>query len=324
MTRLVVAEMSENAERDFDVEASILGPGIDIQRFAYSGDTHALVAACRNADVILTDYVPLGESVIAELRRCRLISVSATGYNCVDIEAAKAQNISVCALDAYCTDEVADHTMLLMLALCRRLIEYDKLVQSQYSWQFDSLSGLRRLRGMTLGIIGFGTIGRAVAKRARSFGMSAIAYDPYADAGALGVRFRELPELLAESDVISLHCNLSEQNRHLIDANAFGQMQRRPILINCARGGLVAQNALVAALDAGQISAAGLDVLGDESPDLRRSGLTGRGNVILTPHVAFYSDESILENRRLSASNIRHFLDGEHASVRKYIHHATR
>ncbi len=323
MIRLVVAEIAANAGRDLDIETAILGPDVDVDRFAYTGDDRALIDACRNAEVILTDYVPLTAAIIPELHRCRLIAVAATGYSCVDVPAAAAASISVCALDEYCTDEVADHTLLLVLALCRRLRDYDRQVQIDHAWKFDSISGLRRLRGMTIGIIGFGKIGQAVAQRAAGFGLDVIATDPCLDDAAAvtpGVRLCDLSDLLAESDIISLHCNLTEENRHLIDASALRQMQRCPIFINCARGALVDEDALVEALDSGAIRAAGLDVLSEESPDLRSSPLIGRANVILTPHAAFYSDDSMRENRRLSARNIRRFLDGNHAGVRKYVY----
>ena len=166
---------------------------------------------------------------------------------------------------------------------------------------------------------------QVVAQRAAAFGLTIIASDPYGDekaAASLGVKLCALPELFTESDIISLHCSLSAENEALIDKRAFKLMSKNPILINCARGGLIDEKALLVALDTGQISAAGLDVLTDESPDLNSSRLTGRGNVILTPHVAFYSDESILENRSVSAGNIRNFLDGEHARVRKYVNYA--
>ena len=208
-----------------------------------------------------------------------------------------------------------------------RLVEYHDQVQNKNLWQFDSLTGISRMRDMTLGIVGFGKIGQAVARRARGFGMTMVAYDPYPNEGVatdLDVQFRDLPELLAAADIISLNCGLSTDNEHLIDARAFQQMRRNPILINCARGRLVDEAALAEALDTGQVSGAGLDVLSDESPDLRTSKFTGRSNVILTPHVAFYSDASILENRKISASNIRNFLDGKHENVRHYIYDATR
>lgn len=325
MTCLVVAEIPESANRDLDVERAILGSSVEIIRHSYDGDDRALLAVCENTDVILTDFVPVTRSIIEGLQRCRLISVSATGYSSIDLDAARDAGISVCAIDEYCTDEVADHVILLMLALCRRLTEYHDQVQRENRWEFDSLHGLRRLRDMTLGIVGFGKIGQAVAHRAAGFGLSMVVFDPYPDeavAADAGARVCDLPELFAVSDIISLNCGLTADNEHLIDSEAFQAMANKPILINCARGGLVDEVALVAALDSGQISAAGLDVLTEESPDLSASQLTGRNNVILTPHVAFYSDASILENRQISANNIRNFLDGKLGDVRKFIHQA--
>jgi phosphoglycerate dehydrogenase-like enzyme len=325
MTSVLVADTAQTTGIDLDLEASILGPDVNIVRHMYDGDERGLIAACQDADVILTAFVPLTRSVINALPKCRLISVAATGYSCVDFEAAADADISVCAIDDYCSEEVADHTMLLMLALCRRLLEYHEQVQTKDLWQWDALTGLRSLGDMTLGLVGLGNIGRAVARRASGFGMTVIAHEPYADissASELGVSICDLNEIFERSDVISLHCSLSADNEKFIDKNAFQCMAKRPILINCARGGLIDEAALADALDTGQVSAAGLDVLSEESPDLAASPLTGRHNVILTPHVAFYSDRSILENRRISASNIRHFLDGKHSNVRKYIHHA--
>jgi D-3-phosphoglycerate dehydrogenase len=322
MTRVVVAEIPESTGRDLSVERSILGSDVEIVHYICDGTEEHLIAACQDADVVLTDYSPFTRKVIEQLRSCQLISVAATGYNSIDLEAAADKGIRVCAIDEYCTDEVADHVILLMLALCRRLPEYHQQVQSEHRWQFDSLSGLARMSDLTLGIVGFGKIGQAVARRASGFGMTLLAYDPYPNAAAgadLNVRFCELAELYSMADVISLNCGLTTENEHLLDAGAFQQMTRKPLLINCARGALVDEEALVHALDSGQISGAALDVLSEESPDLQASNLTGRGNVILTPHVAFYSDASIRDNRRISTANIRNFLDGKHNLVRRYI-----
>lgn len=325
MTTVLIAHTPEAASPDHDIEASILGTNVDIVRYVYDGDADKLIAACRDVDVILTAYVPLTRTVIEALPRCRLISVSAIGYSAVDIEAAADRGISVCAIDDYCAGEVADHTLLLMLALARRLPDYHSQVQVEHRWEWDSVSGLRRLSDLTLGLIGFGAIGQAVARRALGFGVSVIANDPWADtssAAELDVQLCELQEIFTRSDIISLHCALTTDNEKFINRDAFQRMRNKPILINTARGGLVDETALIEALDTGQIAAAGLDVLTEESPDVGGSPLIGRPNVVLTPHVAFYSDRSILENRRLSAGNIRYFLDGEHDQVRKYIHQA--
>ncbi len=325
MTTVLIAHTPEAAAADYDIEASILGTKANIIPYVYEGDQNELIAVCRDADVILTAYVPLTRTVIEALPRCRLISISATGYSAVDIEAAADNGISVSAIDDYCSEEVADHTLLLMLALERRLLDYHSQVQVEHRWEWDSVSGLHRLGDLTLGLIGFGTIGRSVAKRALGFGMSVIANDPRVETAAaleLGVQLCEIDEIFKRSNIISLHCALTTDNEKLINRDAFRQMRNKPILINTARGGLIDEAALVEALDTGQIAAAGLDVLTEESPRMEVSPLIGRPNVLITPHVAFYSDRSILENRRVSADNIRYFLDGEHDRVRKYVHRA--
>lgn len=322
MMRIVIADIPENTGGDLDLERSILGDGVELVEYACDGDEDKLVAACKDADVILTAFSPLTRKVIEQLPRCRLVSITATGYGNVDLEAAAEAGIRVCAIDEYCTDEVADHAILLMLALSRRLPEYHEQVQTEHRWQFDSLEGLSRMSDLTLGIIGFGRIGQAVARRAAGFGLSIVAFDPWPneDAAAdIGVRFGSLEEIYPVADIISLNCGLTSENKHLIDSRAFAEMLRRPIIINCARGALIDEDALAKALDAGQISGAGLDVLSDESPDLRSSNLMGRSNVILTPHVAFYSDASMIDNRRISAANVRNFLDDKHEQVRRYV-----
>jgi D-3-phosphoglycerate dehydrogenase len=149
-----------------------------------------------------------------------------------------------------------------------------------------------------------------------------MAFDPYANDerfADLGVRSCTLSELYSDADIISLNCGLTGDNEHLIDKDAFEQMKRSPLIINCARGALIDEEAMVRALDTGQISGAGLDVLKDESPDLSSSKLMGRSNVILTPHVAFYSDASMLDNRTISTANARNFLDGKDEDVRRYV-----
>jgi D-3-phosphoglycerate dehydrogenase len=314
MTTVVVIEGPEHAGRALTIEQPILGDGVDIVRAVYCGVDSATVQACRNAEVVLTDYVPFLRAVMEQLPRLKLISVAATGYDNIDIAAARDQGIRVCAIDEYCTDEVADHALMLMLALGRRLMDYHAQIQEQHRWQFDSFNGLPRFSDLTLGVIGFGRIGRAVAKRAVAFGMSVVVHDPFVEEASFS-----LDEVLAQSDIVTLHCSLSADTRNLIDKSAFRKMHKAPMLINVARGGLIVEADLVWALDEGLVSAAGLDVLQKEPPDLEQSALTGRPNVIVTPHVAFYSDASIRQNRSLSAQNIRYFLDGNDESVRKYV-----
>jgi D-3-phosphoglycerate dehydrogenase len=236
----------------------------------------------------------------------------------VDVPAAEARGIAVSCVGEYCTDEVADHALALLLALNRRLLDFHHQVQREHDWRWNTLTGLRRLRGQTLGIVGFGRIGQAVCRRALGFGLEVLATDPLVDAATAarhGARLTGVDELFAAADIISLHCNLDPANRGLLDRAAFARMQRRPLLINVARGALVNEHDLVEALDSGRVAGAALDVLVEDSPDLTRHPLAGRADVLLTPHVAFLSDASLADLRRISASNIRAFLEGRPAEV---------
>ncbi len=316
--RVVFAEMPEAEGRDLAIERRELPPGAGIVTYTHRGDSAALAAACRGADAILTDYVPFDRAMLARLEGCRIISVAATGWDCVDVAAAAERGIAVAAVGEYCTEEVADHALALLLALERRLRDYDRQVQVDHSWRWNDVQGIERLAGRTLGLIGFGRIGQAVCRRALGFGLVVLASDPRVDEAIIrrqGAEPAGLDDLLARADILSLHTNLDAGSRGLIDRAAFAKMRRRPALINVARGGLVVEADLVAALDAGRVRGAALDVLAEDSPDLGHHPLVGRRDVLLTPHVAFYSESALRDLRRISAANIRAFLDGRPGDV---------
>ena len=315
---IVIAEMPEAAGRDLSIEREQLPDSARIEPFTYRGEPGALVFACRKADAILTDYVPFDAAVLQQLERCRIISVAATGWDCVDVRAAAARGIGVSCVGEYCTEEVADHTLALMLALNRRLLDYHRQVQSLRDWRWNQVHGVQRLKGQTLGLIGFGRIGQAVCRRALAFGLNVIASDPQIDAATAqrhGARLCDFHELLASSHILSLHCNLHAANRGLLDRDAFARMRLKPLLVNVARGGLIVEADLVHALDEGRISGAALDVLAQDSPDLAHHPLAGRADVLLTPHVAFYSEAAMADLRRISAQNIRAFLQDRPGDV---------
>ncbi len=304
--------MPEAAGRDISIERRELPAGADVETYTHRGDADALAAACRGATAILTDYVPFDRAMLARLEGCRIISVAATGWDCVDVAAAAERGIAVAAVGEYCTDEVADHALALLLALERRLRDYDRQVQAEHSWRWNDIQGIERLAGRTLGLVGFGRIGQAVCRRARGFGLAVIACDPRVDAGTVrhhGAEPVGFDDLLARADILSLHSNLDTGSRGLIGRDAFAKMRRRPLLINVARGGLVVEPDLVAALDGGRVRGAALDVLAEDSPDLGHHPLVGRRDVLLTPHVAFYSESALKDLSRISAANIRAFLD---------------
>jgi len=315
---IVFAEMPEAAGRDLSVERQHLPAAARIETFTYGGDQGALIAACRGADAIVTDYVPFGRAVLQQLQRCRIISVAATGWDCVDVRAAAERGIRVSSVGEYCTEEVADHTLALLLALNRQLLAYHRQVQVDRNWRWNEIQGVRRLAGQTLGLVGFGRIGQAVCRRALGFGLRILACDPLVDAETAsrhGARATGLEELLAESDIISLHCNLSDATRGLLNRVAFARMRRKPLLLNVARGGLIVEPDLVEALDRGLVAGAALDVLAQDSPDLLHHPLVGRRDVLLTPHVAFYSESALADLRRISAQNVRAFLEGRTDAV---------
>jgi D-3-phosphoglycerate dehydrogenase len=310
--------MPEAEGRDLSIERQHLPPGARIERFIFRGDRGALAAACRHADAIVTDYVSFDREVLERLERCRIISIAATGWDCVDVRAAAARGIAVSCIGEYCTEEVADHTIALLLALNRRLLDYHHQVQVDRNWHWNVIQGVQRLAGQTLGLVGFGRIGQAVCRRALGFGLTVLACDPKVDrptAERYGARLVELDELLRQADIISLHSNLTASNRYMLNRAAFARMQRKPLLINVARGALIVEADLVEALDQGRIAAAALDVLTDESPNLAEHPLAGRPDVLLTPHVAFYSESALADLRRISAQNVRAFLDGRPGEV---------
>lgn len=230
-----------------------------------------------------------------ELRRLVRAGI---GLDLIDLDHAARRGIQVINTPGYGTDEVADHALLLLLATVRRLPYF--VGQAGADWRTTDCSGVRRLRGATLGVIGLGAIGSAVAQRAEAFGMRIVYTDPYVESPASQRLRVELPELLATSDVITLHAPLTAETRRLLDHSALERVERRPVIINTARGGLIDSAALLDALADGRISGAGLDVT-DAEPEPPRA-LIDHPAVIVTPHVAWYSQGSRHDMARLAVS----------------------
>ena len=273
------------------------------------------IEACRRADAVLVRRFPLRRPVIEAMERCRLICNYGAGYDNVDVAAATERGIRVAATAGYGDDEVADHTLALLLALSRRIVaQRDALAASAASggevgWSHTPYVPIRRLREQTLGLIGLGRIGRTVARKALALGLRVIATDPELTreaADSLGVEHVSKEALLAEADFVSLHAPLTHETRHLIGVPELAAMKPTAYLINCARGGLVDQAALLTALQSGRLAGAGLDVLEAEPPaheTLR--ALLVLPNVIVTPHVAWYSEESTADRQRMAAETVR-------------------
>ncbi len=265
------------------------------------------------ADVLLVYHtIKLSERSIGTLHRCRGIIRCGVGYDNVDLEAAGRRGIVVCNVPDYGTEEVADHALLLLLAIARRLREAGDSVRAG-QWSPNIVFGAPRLRGQTLGIVGCGRIGTAMARRAQVLGMRVVIHDPYQPDGiekALGVeRCARLEELLPQAQFLSLHCPLTPETHHLLNERTLALLPRGAYVINTARGPCVDQQALMRSLDAGHIAQAALDVVEVEPLDDDR--LRSHPRILLTPHAAFYSVEGFQEMRSKGAAEARRMLLGE-------------
>ena len=261
-----------------------------------------LISICKDADGLLNQYALLTRRVLENLPRCKVISRYGVGVDSVDLKAATDLGIIVANVPDYCVDEVADQAVSMILALTRKTVFFDQKVKSN-QWDFRQGIPIHRISGKTLGLIGCGKIGLGVAKRISGFGVKVIAFDPYLAKAPQGIELKDFDSVLRESDFISIHCPLNESTRHLIGEQAFKKMKTHPLLINTSRGPIIDEKALIQALNEGLISGAGLDVLEKEPPD-PLNPLLKMENVILTPHMSFYSVESISELKRTTARNV--------------------
>jgi D-3-phosphoglycerate dehydrogenase len=281
-------------------------------RMAKSTSADDILAVARDAAAVLVTYAKLPGELLNELRRCKVIGRFGLGVDNIDIPAAAQLGITVTYVPDYCLREVSDHAMALLLALARKIPFSNQLVQSG-RWEVPPIVPLRRLEGQVLGLVGFGNIPRALTPKAKTFGLRVITYDPYVSAEvvkALGVESTSFEDLLGRSDFVSVHAPLMPATRGLMNAAAFARMKKGAFLVNTARGPLVDETALAAALDSGHLAGAALDVVTVE-PLAGDSALLGRDNVILTPHTAFYSVEALEELQSKCASDVARVLSGE-------------
>jgi len=306
-----------------DLEEAAAGPGVELMFRRSVRGTLPDPADYAEADAVLNcrSAHRLPAEIIAKLERCRCIAQGGVGYGHVDLRAAGARGIPVINTPDYGTTEVADHAVALALALLRGVQAYDRrLRRSNDSWDARLLRTVKRLGGLRVGIVGMGRIGTAAALRFQAFGMEVGYYDPHLPSGhhlSFGwKRFDRLEDLLARSDLLSIHCLLNAETAGMIDARAIAALPQGAVLVNTARGGIVDFDAVHAALRDGHLNAAGLDVFGEEPLDrddaLIRAWAAGEEwldeRLILTPHAAFYSTASILDIRRLSMTYLMAYL----------------
>ncbi|MCQ6264587.1 C-terminal binding protein [Fictibacillus sp. WQ 8-8] len=261
-----------------------------------------VIEACWDADALINQYAPLSKAVIEKLEKCKVITRYGVGVNTIDLEAATAKGICVANVPDYCMDEVADHALALLLSAKRKVVAANQNVKKGL-WDFKVTQPIHRLRGQVLGLVGFGKIPQSLAEKVKPLGFKVVAYDPYypvEEAEKKGVQLASLEELCRISDVISVHAPLTEGTRGMINASLFSVMKSTALLINTSRGPVVDEQDLIDALESGEIGGAALDVIEDEPISVSHPFLSME-NVILTPHVAWYSEEAAKEMRTKAA-----------------------
>ena len=297
------------------------GPAFEHDWVVY-GATAAdqIVERCEGAELVITNKVPMRRETLDQLPDLKMISVSATGYDVIDIEACREKGVSVSNVRGYAVNTVPEHTFSLILSLRRQIVGYRQDVingEWQKSGQFSfHTHPMKDLSGSTLGIIGEGSLGQSVADLGKAFGMRTL-FAAHKGVEGLGPLYTPFEQVLEESDVITLHCPLTPHTRNVLAMAEFEKMKRQPLIINTARGGLVHEGDLVAALERGLIAGIGFDVLTKEPPAPDNPLLTvlERPNVILTPHMAWASFEAQTECWRQTVDNIENFVAGSPSNV---------
>jgi len=302
---------SDDPRIQIDTLRSALGSEHTV-RSADLSSTERVVEAARDADGLVVDTgVPVPAAVFDACESLDVVARAGTGVDNIDIAAADDAGVTVTNVPEYCTEEVSTHAVSLFLTLFRHVASHDRAIENG-RWDWTDGRPIRRLSEQTVGFHSFGGIARRTAEKMAGFGCELIASDPYVDAdemAAYGVEKVSFETLLETADHISIHAPLTEETRHSFDRDAFERMRETAVLVNVGRGPIVDQPALRRALDAGEITAAGLDVLNEEPPT--DSELAGRDDVVVTPHAAFYSEDSLAALNESVARDVRDVIAGE-------------
>jgi len=306
MTKYKVV-VSDQVFPSVEVERSLLAE-IDADLTVASGDIESVLSVAADADAVLNTYLPWNADAIGRLERCRIIARYGIGFDNVDLEAAADAGIVVTNVPDYSVEEVATHALALILASLRKVVVADGSVRSG-TWSIDNFRPIRRLSTLTVGLVGFGRIARRIAAPLEALGARIIAHDPYLQPGPDLPPLLGLDALLAEADIISLHLPLNDETRGIIGTSALAGMKRGAILVNTSRGPLVDLDALCGSLRDGHLGAAGLDVFDVEPLDSSR--VDGVPNLIVTPHMAYHSEEALAESQRKAATQVIKVLTGE-------------
>lgn len=308
MTKFKVV-ITDNIFPDLNMEKEMLS-SIDAELIEVK-DQDDLLNQVRDADAIINTYVKMPASIIEQLEKCKLIIRNGIGVDTIDIKAASEKGIMVANIPTYCLDEVATHATALILACHRKIFLLGNKVRAGI-WNVKLAIPIIAPEQSTVGLVGFGRIPRLVSQKVRALGFNVVAYDPYVTqniADEYGVKMVDLQTLLKMSDYISIHCPLTEETRGMFNYETFQQMKKTTFIINTARGAVINERELVQALKDGLIAGAALDVLEKDgiSPD---NPLLEMDNVLITPHAAWYSEQSIIRRRTQTIEEVIRVLNG--------------
>lgn len=292
--------------------------GAEVYMYMSVQSEEELISICHDADYIITflGFFPFTPKVLRGLPKCRFLQTLSIGYDAIDVKVATEQGIGIVNLRGFCAEELAEHTMALILACARWIVvlhDRVKMGRGADAVSDEAEQHMSILKGKTLGLIGFGNAGRAMVPKAKGFEMRILAYDPYVEKSScekLNVKKASLDKLLEKSDFISIHANLTPENRHLVGLEQFKKMKRSAFIINTARGAIIDERALYSALSEGYIAGAGLDVT-DPEPVALDSPLLKFDNVILTGHHAGVSPESKAASATQSAEEVSRVMRGK-------------
>ena len=302
---------------NLDIEQSLLERlGCHVAGQKSGKDPQELMALVRDADYVITQFAPVNAAVIAAMQKCKVIVRYGIGVDNVDLAAAAAKNVPVCNVPDYCIDEVADHTLAMILDLTRKITANANLVKAGGWGLAVPLSALFALKYMTVGVVAFGRIGREVAHRLKAFKCRVLVCDPVVDDATIranGFMPVTRDELLRQSDLVTLHCPSNEQTRQMINAASIATMKPGALLVNASRGTLVKTDDLVAALQSGRLSAAALDVT-DPEPLPADHPLRAMDNVVINSHIASASPQAVQNLRRQAAETVALAVRGQKLS----------
>ena len=294
-----------------DIEKKVLSK-INFELIKFQCKTEKeLIKNCKDADALLNQYAKITPNVINNLDNVKIIARYGVGVDNVNLDAATKKCIFVTNV-VYDICDVADHTITLILALSRKLFFIEKSIKN-LEWDWKKFHPINRIKGKTVGIIGLGRVGRQVAKRINCFDVNLLACDPYISDDVFkkyNAKSVNLGTLLEQSDFVTLHVPLNDETKHMISTNQFKKMKKSSILINAARGGIVDEKALCKALKNKVIAAAGLDVL-EKEPIEKNNPLLNLDNVIITPHMGWYSEDSVYEVQKIAAEQVLQTLEGK-------------